>query len=54
MNSKQYYQQKFLRAIFTEVIPYLYSFDFRAVKLHQNKISHIFKSTTAFLEKNEN
>ncbi|GBO46880.1 hypothetical protein AVEN_39946-1 [Araneus ventricosus] len=47
-----YYQEKVLRPIFTEEIPFLYPNDFQRVKLHQDKdASHTSKSTTAFLEK---
>ncbi|GBO29915.1 hypothetical protein AVEN_208472-1 [Araneus ventricosus] len=47
-----YYQENFLRPIFTEEIPFLYPNDFQRVKLHQVKAtSHTSKRTTAFLEK---
>ncbi|GBN23068.1 hypothetical protein AVEN_233990-1 [Araneus ventricosus] len=47
-----YYQEKVLRPIFTEEIPFFYPNDCQRVKLQQDKTtSHTSKSTTAFLEK---
>ncbi|GBN79439.1 hypothetical protein AVEN_138680-1 [Araneus ventricosus] len=47
-----YYQEKVLRLLFTEELPFIYPNHLQRVKLHQDKAtSHTSKSTTAFLEK---
>ncbi|GBN30660.1 hypothetical protein AVEN_237540-1 [Araneus ventricosus] len=53
--NSSYYQEKILRPIFTEEIPFLYPNDFPPrVKLHQDETtSRTSKTTSAFLERME-